>query len=752
MRKQDRKRYKPHFTFDQALERSQKIIDLLSNPLLLRMFLEVYHGKNLPRSLNEPELFTEFFRGIGRETKDGGDLLNDFARICLESQKTEIDLDELYDDERTKHKVSESFVGSAYSILRNKGILFETRSTDGTSLSFVMERFLEHLLGSILIEDGRARNPKALAAALQEFKEFKPIKKACESALYEKVKTDGDGFLFEFIDLDYEQTPKISGTILGQLVLKSADPAMIAGKLMARHSENDRLAAIEAADFLYNEKAYEKAESFLEVITEKDTPLHEDQKREELLSKLAAIKRMRGKYDEAIDLEEKCLELHSGPLQSDPDVIAIKFNNLGLNHYQKGNFGRATELIQQALEMGRQTADNQENFASYNNLGLTLMGKTSSTKPLISTKDPLTYFTNLNIQTWLIQNNIGLILLKEGSYHRAIEYFEAAILGFRESFGENHFEIPTALSNLGFCLYETGEFDNAIEFFKESLSMRIKLQGSDHPEIALVFGNLGLAYQKKGEIEQAIENIEKALSILEIKVGRKHPNYALILNNLGRCIQDQGDLQKAIEFFKEALGIQLEVLGENHDQTSVIYNSLGLAYLEMENFEQAFDYLKKALKTNMEIHGEDHAKNAYFHIHLGDAFLENEEFEQAIEHYEKLSIAEQSEGDMNLELDSIHFSLGTAFLENEELEPAIEHYEKCLSIELQAEENEEEPDSGVAYTYKKLGVAHALSDEKEKAKEHFLKAREIFLATLGPEAPETQDVEEDLVNLNRRSK
>ena len=62
-----------------------------------------------------------------------------------------------------------------------------------------------------------------------------------------------------------------------------------------------------------------------------------------------------------------------------------------------------------------------------------------------------------------------------------------------------------------------------------------------------------------------------------------------------------------------------------------------------------------------------------------------------------LSIAEQSEGDMNLELDSIHFSLGTAFLENGELEQAIEHYEKCLSIELQAEENEEEPDSGVAY-------------------------------------------------------
>ena len=134
-----------------------------------------------------------------------------------------------------------------------------------------------------------------------------------------KVKTDGDGFLFEFIDLDYEQTPKISGTITGQLVLKSADPAKIAGKLMARHSENDRLAAIEAADFLYNEKAYEKAEGFLEVITEKDTPLHEDQKGE-LLSKLAAIKRMRGKYDEAIDLEEKCLRLHSGPLQSDQGV------------------------------------------------------------------------------------------------------------------------------------------------------------------------------------------------------------------------------------------------------------------------------------------------------------------------------------------------------------------------------------------------------------------------------------------------
>ena len=180
--KQDRKRYKPLFTFDQALERSEKIIDLLSNPLC-SVCLEVYHGKNLPRSLNEPELFTEFFRGSDEKLRTVGDLLNDFARICWNLKRLKsISTNSTMTKEQTKMA---KFCRIHFSILRNKGILFETRSTDGTSLSF-MERFLEHLLGSILIEDGRARNPKATAAALQEFKEFKPIKKACESALYEK--------------------------------------------------------------------------------------------------------------------------------------------------------------------------------------------------------------------------------------------------------------------------------------------------------------------------------------------------------------------------------------------------------------------------------------------------------------------------------------------------------------------------------------------------------------------------------------
>jgi hypothetical protein len=48
--KQDKVRRKPNFSYEELTYHDRSLSDQLDNPLLLRLFLEMYNGKGLPKS------------------------------------------------------------------------------------------------------------------------------------------------------------------------------------------------------------------------------------------------------------------------------------------------------------------------------------------------------------------------------------------------------------------------------------------------------------------------------------------------------------------------------------------------------------------------------------------------------------------------------------------------------------------------------------------------------------------------------
>ena len=76
--------FRPLFGFDELSKASTALQSDLANPLLLRTFLQLHAGRQLPDSVSRCSLLDAWFEQLGSEDEAAQDLLMDIARICLE--------------------------------------------------------------------------------------------------------------------------------------------------------------------------------------------------------------------------------------------------------------------------------------------------------------------------------------------------------------------------------------------------------------------------------------------------------------------------------------------------------------------------------------------------------------------------------------------------------------------------------------------------------------------------------------------
>ena len=170
--------------------------------------------------------------------------------------------------------------------------------------------------------------------------------------------------------------------------------------------------------------------------------------------------------------------------------------NLGLAHYDLGEYRRAIECHEQALVIAKALGNRRGEGAALGNLGLAY--------------DSL------------------------GECRRALDYQEQRLKITRE-IGDRRGE-GQALGNLGIAYKSLGEYRRAIEYHEQSL--RIKREIGDRLGEANSLGNLGSAYGNLGEYRRAIEYHEQYLQIArEIgdRLGEANAlfNSALTLDRLG---------------------------------------------------------------------------------------------------------------------------------------------------------------------------------------------------------------------------
>lgn len=80
-----------------------------------------------------------------------------------------------------------------------------------------------------------------------------------------------------------------------------------------------------------------------------------------------------------------------------------------------------------------------------------------------------------------MQNNVGILLLKQGRYGVAEQYLRLALNGRREVLGSDDSSVIHSLLNLGECLHLECKYDECIALYSEALQKMESLHGCDNP-------------------------------------------------------------------------------------------------------------------------------------------------------------------------------------------------------------------------------------------------------------------------------
>src|SRR6266498_2502812 len=268
---------------------------------------------------------------------------------------------------------------------------------------------------------------------------------------------------------------------------------------------------------------YEIRIAELRIATNDDRELQEARK----LIKKGLEPQRAGKYDEAIPLIARALEIRERILGPDHRDVASTINVLANLYYYKGDYAKAEPLHQRALDI-REKALGPEH-------------------PGVAD----------------VLNNLALLYDELGEYAKAEPLHQRA-LGIREkSLGPEHPDVAESLNNLGIIYSNRGEYAKAEPLYQRALVIREKSLGPDHPFIASSLNNLADLFRYRGEYAKAETLFQRALAVLEKAKGAQHPSLAESFNDLAVLCAAKGAIAQAVAFQSRANAISEHNLALN---------------------------------------------------------------------------------------------------------------------------------------------------------------------------------------------
>jgi tetratricopeptide (TPR) repeat protein len=413
-----------------------------------------------------------------------------------------------------------------------------------------------------------------------------------------------------------------------------------------------------------------------------------------------------GKYQEAIPLAEKAVEIARRLRDPENPEIAIVLNNLARLYEEMGEYAKAEPLYRQVLSI----------FQSV--------------------------FGPENPDTATILNNLALLYKKMGEYAKAEPLYQQALRIRQQALGPEHPDTATSLNNLAALYREMGEYAKAEPLFQQALRIRQQVLGPEHPSTATSLDNLAELYREMGEYAKAEPLYQQALRIRQKALGPEHPSTATILNNLAVLYKEMGEYAKAEPLYQQALRIDQKVLGPEHPSTTIDINNLAALYREMGEYAKAEPLFQQALRIDQKVLGPEHPSTATSLDNLAELYDEMGEYAKAEPLYQQaLRIRQQVLGPEHPDTASSLNNLAALYGAMGAYAKAEPLYQQALRID-QKVLGPEHPST--ASSLDNLAELYYEMGEYAKAEPLYQQALRIDQKVLGPEHPSTAT---DLNNL-----
>lgn len=332
-----------------------------------------------------------------------------------------------------------------------------------------------------------------------------------------------------------------------------------------------------------------------------------------------SVNRIKGEYEKAIQFHQRALD--QDRKMNNKAGEALSLNNLGNVYQAQGRSAEAQKNYEQALRIRQDLGDQKGIAGTLNNLGLLHRAQGDLDKALMYFENAQRIFEQMADRIGLANtlNNIGMIHRGRGNADKALENFLAAL----EVFEKEGYKVGTAftLNNIGNIYQQQGKLDEALKFYQQSLKTSEQL--GDRASAAGKHSNMGGVYQAKGDLSMALKHLETALS-LQHEVGDQAGEVST-LNNLGAFHREQNNTTKALEYFLEAERIQRRI-GDN-SYTVETLTSIGELYVKQKEGAKGLRYLERAMREAKDKRSSDELQRAY--TALADAYAQSGDFERS---------------------------------------------------------------------------------------------------------------------------
>jgi tetratricopeptide (TPR) repeat protein len=761
----DRNKYKPQFSFDDLATFDRGLYDQISNPLVLRLFLETYHNKALPKKGNKHLNIWADWLATFIDAEQA--FFNLLADAIWEKGENELFLDDVLKNENLKPYFTDDRINAPYQRLKNNGWISRYVKDLNACVAFTMEGALLFILGKKLQNRSKEISIEFIDEILEQGRKLQ--KAGLETFLCEEAMRGELGLITNLIDTGGD---KLNISIRPLLhFLKSFGVEATLSKLLEDTTENDWKAMLKLNKMLDELQLQVLRKDLLsEAITRNlfsnkyDTELGliaiqaiDDEQAQyyytkidgksdflqheaELLFALGNCEKQFSRFDNALEFYQKGLAIELINRGSEHPYVANSHETIGLLWNYKGFYDKALDFYQRSLDIRLKSLGlaHPDLAYSYANIGVVWANKGEHDKALEYYQKGLEIgLNNLGGEHPNVggfYNNIGLLLKNKGEYDNALEFYHKCLDIELKTFGGEHPSLANSYNNIGSTCNIKGEYDNALDYYQKCLDIQLRILGGEHPSVANSYSNIGVVWDNKGEYDKALDFYQKSLDIRIKKLGGEHPDVAISLSNIGVVWDSKGEYDKAIDFYQKSLDIKLKTLGGEHPSLAKSYGNIGVACNKKGEYDKALYFHQKCLDIQMKTIGGEHPSVATTYSNIGATWDLKSEYDKALEFYQKCQdIQIKKLGGDHPNVAIVYSNIGVLWDNKGDYDKALEFYQKCQDIQIK---NLGGDHPNVATVYSNIGVLWDNIGEYGKALEFYHKCVDIQIKNLGGEHPD----------------
>jgi tetratricopeptide (TPR) repeat protein len=327
---------------------------------------------------------------------------------------------------------------------------------------------------------------------------------------------------------------------------------------------------------------------------------------------MGSVLKDQGRREEAVEFEERALEISRRVLSEDDAGRGVCMNNLAATYSDLGRHEDALAMEESVLELCRRALppDHPHIGTSMSNLAATYSALGRHEDALAMEESVLEFRRRVlrpdhpHISTSM--SNLAATYSALGRHEDALAMEESVLELCRRALPPDHPHIGTSMSNLAATYSALGRHEDALAMEESVLEFRRRVLRPDHPHISTSMSNLAATYSALGRHEDALAMEESVLEFRRRVLRPDHPDISISMIKLAATYSALGRHEDALAMEESVLEFRRRVLRPDHPHISTSMSNLAATYSALGRHEDALAMEESVLEFRRRVLRPDH--------------------------------------------------------------------------------------------------------------------------------------------------